>query len=245
VARIVLREHDREQGSNLDVALNRQPDGKTLLLIAQDPRIRLRDIAERATHRIVAELARAGYVNREREGRRNVYSVRTHLPLGLPVQRDIDIGSLLAVGSRRTIRATTEPLRTRVFPKVGPHRVRRRKSTEEHHMYATVRRYEGIDKVRSEEVTSKVDQSLLPSLSQLPGFVGYYLIDAGEGVLASVSLFADAKQAHESTRVAARWVREQKLEDALPNTPKITAGQVSAHHSPVAAAVANGVPALA
>ena len=77
--------------------------GKTLLLIAQDPRIRLRDIAaqlgitERATHRIVAELARAGYVNREREGRRNVYSLRTHLPLGLPIQRDIDIGSLLAV----------------------------------------------------------------------------------------------------------------------------------------------------
>jgi len=77
--------------------------GKTLLLIAQDPRIRMRDIAamlgitERATHRIVAELARAGYVERTREGRRNVYSVRTHLPLGLPVQRDIEIGSLLAI----------------------------------------------------------------------------------------------------------------------------------------------------
>ena len=77
--------------------------GKALLLIAHDPRIRMRDIAgllnitERATHRIVAELDRAGYVDREREGRRNVYSVRTHLPLGLPIQRDIDIGSLLAV----------------------------------------------------------------------------------------------------------------------------------------------------
>jgi hypothetical protein len=108
-------------------------------------------------------------------------------------------------------------------------------------MYATVRRYEGIDKVRSEEITRKVDENLLPSLSQLPGFSGYYLIDAGEGVFASVSLFADAKQAHESTRIAARWVREQKLEEALPNTPKITAGQVTAHQS----AVANGVPALA
>ena len=37
-------------------------------------------------------------------------------------------------------------------------------------MYATVRRYEGIDNVRSEEITRKVDQSLLPSLSELPGF---------------------------------------------------------------------------
>lgn len=77
--------------------------GKTLLLIAHDQRIRMRDIAsllnitERATQRIVGDLANAGYVDREREGRRNVYSVRTDVPLGLPTQRDIDIGSLLGV----------------------------------------------------------------------------------------------------------------------------------------------------
>ena len=77
--------------------------GKALLLIAHDPRIRMRDLAdllgitERATHRIVVDLDHAGYVEREREGRRNVYTVRAHLPLGLPIQRDIDIGSLLAV----------------------------------------------------------------------------------------------------------------------------------------------------
>jgi hypothetical protein len=77
--------------------------GKTLLLIAHDPRIRMRDIArllqitERATQRIVADLARAGYIDRERDGRRNLYTVRNDVPLGLPTQRDIDIGSLLAV----------------------------------------------------------------------------------------------------------------------------------------------------
>ncbi len=77
--------------------------GKTLLLIAHDQRIRMRDMAgllritERATQRIVADLARAGYIDRAREGRRNVYSVRTDVPLGLPIQRDIDIGSLLAI----------------------------------------------------------------------------------------------------------------------------------------------------
>ena len=111
-------------------------------------------------------------------------------------------------------------------------------------MYATVRRYEGIDKVRSEEITRKVGDSLVSSLSSLPGFSGYYLIDAGEGVFASVSLFESAKEAHESTRIAARWVREQKLESALPNTPKITAGPVVVHkwHE---AAVSNGVPVLA
>jgi hypothetical protein len=93
-------------------------------------------------------------------------------------------------------------------------------------MYATVRRYEGIDKVRSEEVTRKVGDSLLPRLRELPGFGGYYLIDAGGGVLTSVGLFESSAQAHESTRLAAQWVREQKLEGALPNTPKITAGDL-------------------
>ena len=77
--------------------------GKTLLLITQDPRIRMRDIArllnitERATQRIVADLDKAGYIERERNGRRNLYTVRTRLPLGLPTQRDTDIGSLLAI----------------------------------------------------------------------------------------------------------------------------------------------------
>jgi len=76
-------------------------------------------------------------------------------------------------------------------------------------MYATVRRYEGIDKVRSEEITRKVGDSLLASLRELPGFGGYYLIDAGGGVLTSVGLFETSAQAHESTRLAARWVRSR------------------------------------
>ena len=135
--------------------------GKTLLLIAHDPRIRMRDIAgllritERATQRIVADLARAGYVDREREGRRNLYSVRTDMPLGLPIQRDVDIESLLAVLPRRTTPATRR-LRRPCSPfRVDPHRVRRlHVESEEHHMYATVRRYEGIDTARSEEIAT-------------------------------------------------------------------------------------------
>ena len=75
----------------------------TLILIANDRRIRIRDIAnqlaitERATQRIVADLANAGYLTREREGRRNVYTVQAHVPLGLPTQRDINVASLLAI----------------------------------------------------------------------------------------------------------------------------------------------------
>ena len=76
---------------------------RALISIADDPRIRMRDIAttlditERATQRIVGDLIEAGYVDRARIGRRNEYTVRTDLPVSLPNQRDIDLGSLLGV----------------------------------------------------------------------------------------------------------------------------------------------------
>jgi hypothetical protein len=96
-------------------------------------------------------------------------------------------------------------------------------------MHATVRRYEGVDQNRTEELTKKVGETLLPSLSKLPGFSGYYLIEAGDGVMSSIGFFDTSTQADESTRVAANWVRSEKLEMALPNPPKITGGEVIAH----------------
>jgi DNA-binding transcriptional ArsR family regulator len=77
--------------------------GLALLCIADDPTVRIREIAsaigitERAAQRIVSDLTDAGYVTRVREGRRNSYSVRLDLPIFLPNQRDIDLQSLLAV----------------------------------------------------------------------------------------------------------------------------------------------------
>ena len=94
-------------------------------------------------------------------------------------------------------------------------------------MHATIRRYESIDQSRKSELVKKVDETLLPTLSELPGFNGYSLIDAGNGVMTSVGFFDTADQADESTRVAGSWLREQKLETALPNPPKITSGPSS------------------
>jgi hypothetical protein len=96
-------------------------------------------------------------------------------------------------------------------------------------MHATIRRYESIDQSRKAEVLKKVDEMLLPVLSELPGFSGYSLVDAGNGVMTSVGFFDTAAQAEESTRVAGTWLREQKLETALPSPPKITSGNVVAH----------------
>jgi hypothetical protein len=96
-------------------------------------------------------------------------------------------------------------------------------------MYATIRRYEAIDQTRTSELVKKVDDTLVPRLSKLPGFSGYHLIEAGNGVMSSIGFFDTAAQADESTRVASAWVREEKLEKALPNPPKITAGEVVVH----------------
>jgi hypothetical protein len=93
-------------------------------------------------------------------------------------------------------------------------------------MFATIRRYEAIDQARTSELVKKVDESLVPRLSNLPGFCGYHLIEAGNGVMSSIGFFDTSAQADESTRVASNWVREEKLETALPNPPKITAGKV-------------------
>ena len=74
-----------------------------LLCVARDPGIRLRDVAEhvgiteRAAQRIVAELVEAGYLERQREGRRNRYRLNDQLPLRHPLERDHPVGEILAV----------------------------------------------------------------------------------------------------------------------------------------------------
>ena len=87
---------------------------QTLLCIAQNPRIRLREISEtvgiteRAVHRIVGELQDAGYITRRREGRRNHYTVHPHRPLPDPLARDQRVGDLLEVLTVHPSRAAAE-----------------------------------------------------------------------------------------------------------------------------------------
>jgi hypothetical protein len=102
-------------------------------------------------------------------------------------------------------------------------------------MHATIRRYDGIDQARTDELVKKVSESLVPKLSKLQGFKDYYLIEAGNGTVSSLGLFETAEQADESTKLAATWVRDEKLESAFPNPPKITSGKVVTHQNGVTA----------
>ena len=104
-------------------------------------------------------------------------------------------------------------------------------------MYAIHRRYEGIDQSRIEELTRKVNDSLIPRLSKLPGFQGYFLMEASDGVVRSTSLFETSSQAEDSTRVSAEWIQEEKLEKLVPNSPKVVTRKVLAHETKAPALV--------
>ncbi len=88
---------------------------RVLVCIAHDPGMRLRDIAatvgvtERTAFGIVTDLIAGGYVDKDKDGRRNRYSIRTELPLGESVGRERTIGDvldLLVDATRRSDGAT-------------------------------------------------------------------------------------------------------------------------------------------
>jgi MarR family len=76
---------------------------RVLMCIAHDPGARLRDIAaglgitERSAYSIVTELAQAGYVVKQKDGRRNRYQIQAHLPLPEPTSRERTVGEVLAL----------------------------------------------------------------------------------------------------------------------------------------------------
>ena len=76
---------------------------RVLMCIAHDPGARLRDIAaglgitERSAYGIVTELAVAGYVVKQKDGRRNRYQIQAHLPLPEPTSRERTVGEILAL----------------------------------------------------------------------------------------------------------------------------------------------------
>ena len=88
---------------------------RVLLCIAHDPGVRLRDIAdivditERRAHGIITDLTEAGYVVKQKDGRRNRYEVQADLPLPEPGTRAPAVGEVLAVLLGKTDGLTGPP----------------------------------------------------------------------------------------------------------------------------------------
>ncbi len=117
-------------------------------------------------------------------------------------------------------------------------------------MYVAIRRYDGIEPSAVAEFVRRVtaeaggsapddeeeidrwasEGGFVPMLEETPGFEAYYLVDAGNGVVMSISLFEDQVGAEESTRGAAEWV-SRNLTDLVRRPPQVLTGEVVAHRT--------------
>ena len=90
-------------------------------------------------------------------------------------------------------------------------------------MYVAVRRYDGVPD--SQKVAQLVQEKYVPIISEMPGFVAYYCVDAGDGVMVSTSVFEHKDAEEQSTFRAGEFVAED-LGQLAPNPPQVTAGEV-------------------
>ena len=93
-------------------------------------------------------------------------------------------------------------------------------------MYIAVRRYEGVSDVQ--KVRQLVDEGFVPIISEIPGFVAFYWVDAGDGVVASTSVY-EHKDAEEQSNIEAREFVQEHLAPLMPNPPQVTAGEVGVY----------------
>jgi len=89
-------------------------------------------------------------------------------------------------------------------------------------LHASVRRYRVRD---IDALVSKIESEFVDQVKEIDGFIGYYVIDGGDGTAASVTVGETAAAVAESTRRAGNWVRESASE-LVEGEPEITAGEV-------------------
>jgi hypothetical protein len=93
--------------------------------------------------------------------------------------------------------------------------------------YVSIRRYEGVKDV--DEVVRVVQEGFIPIISSSPGYIAYYVIDAGDGVAASISVFENQAGAEASNRKAADWVKAN-LASLVSGAPQVTSGEERVSH---------------
>jgi MarR family len=110
---------------------------RVLLLVAHDPGIRLRDIAaslditERSAFGIITDLVQAGYVVKEKTGRRNRYHIQAHLPLPEPTSQERTVGEVLALLTGTGVTVTVKSASAADSPAPGSGQDGRRAAAEQ------------------------------------------------------------------------------------------------------------------
>ncbi len=91
-------------------------------------------------------------------------------------------------------------------------------------MYTVIRRYQGVQ--NAGEVVRRAIEEFVPLIRDQPGFKGYWVVDGGNGVVATISSFETEEAAEESTAASATWVQEN-LAHLVPSPPRVTAGETA------------------
>ena len=93
-------------------------------------------------------------------------------------------------------------------------------------MYSSIRRYT-TNPTDAAEIIKLIKQGNIEErIGVLPGFVSYYIIDCGDGVLLTINVFEDLADAEHSNTIAAEWVKEYVLPNFSLSPPEITVGEV-------------------
>lgn len=99
-------------------------------------------------------------------------------------------------------------------------------------MYTVIRRYQDVQ--NTAEVARLAVEEFAPTLRDQPGFQGYWVVDAGAGVLATITVYDSEEAAAESNAASANWV-QQNVANLVPSPPRVTSGETNG--------VSAGVPA--
>lgn len=92
-------------------------------------------------------------------------------------------------------------------------------------MHAAIRRYEGVDKNRTDELTRLVKDEFVPKLKERGDLQAYYVIEPDD-VVTTMTICDSPEAVEASTRAAGEFIRERGFSDAMPNPPQVTAGNV-------------------
>ena len=91
-------------------------------------------------------------------------------------------------------------------------------------MYASVRRYQ-LKPGTEAEIIERAREGFVPIISEDPGFVAYYIVDAGDGAVATISIFEEKNSADVSNTMAADWIRRH-LSELFAGSPEVVTGEV-------------------
>jgi hypothetical protein len=89
-------------------------------------------------------------------------------------------------------------------------------------MHTAIRKYRSSDPA---ELARRVETGFVPIVKEVPGFVGYYVVDGGDGTVTSVTVCEDEGGVEESTRRAGEWVQDN-VPELVEGAPDVTSGEV-------------------